>query len=118
MKKLLSISALLAGAALAFAGSANAADMPVKAAPPPMPVVYDWSGLYVGFHSGYEWSTVGDTIPGVFTQTDSTVENGILGFHVGLQKQFGNFGFGNIVLGIEGGLNEPMNRNSLSNFTA
>jgi opacity protein-like surface antigen len=118
MKKLFAISTLAATAALGFAGSATAADMPVKAAPPPVPVVYDWSGLYVGVHSGYEWSTVGDTITGVFTQTDSTVENGIIGFHAGLQKQFGGFGFGNIVLGVEGGLNEPMNRNSLSNFTA
>jgi hypothetical protein len=90
--------------------------MPVKAVPPPVPVVYDWSGLYVGVHTGYEWSRVQDTTP-AFTQTDSTVENGIIGFHVGIQKQFGNFGFGNVVLGVEGGLNEPLSRNSLSNFT-
>src|SRR5690242_18050805 len=62
MKKLFSISALAAGAALALAGSANAADMPVKAAPPPVPVAYDWSGLYVGSHWGYSWATVQDTI--------------------------------------------------------
>jgi outer membrane immunogenic protein len=116
MKKLFSISALAAAAAFGFAGSATAADMPVKAAPPPVPVVYDWSGIYVGFHDGYSWASVHDTTP-VFTQTDSTVKNGILGFHVGVQKQFGGFGFGNVVIGVEGGLNEPMNRNSLSNFT-
>jgi outer membrane immunogenic protein len=118
MKKLFSISALAAGAALALAGSANAADMPVKAAPPPVPVAYDWSGLYVGSHWGYSWATVQDTIPGVFTQTDSKVNNGIIGFHVGIQKEFmGVLGFGGLVVGLEGGLNEPTGRNDLSNFT-
>ena len=116
MKKLLTISGLAAAAALALAGTANAADMPVKAPPPP-PAVYDWSGIYVGFHDGYSWATVTDNVTGGFQQTDSTVNNGILGFHVGYQKQFAGFGFGGLVLGVEGGLNEPMNRNSLSNFT-
>jgi outer membrane immunogenic protein len=117
MKKLFSISGLVATAALAFAGSATAADMPVKAAPPPVPVGYDWSGLYVGFHEGYSWATVSDTTP-AFTQTDSTVKNGIAGFHVGLQKEFSGFGIGSgLLIGVEGGLNEPLNRNSLSNFT-
>jgi len=116
MNKLLSISALAVAAAFASVGTASAADMPVKALPP-APVVYDWSGIYAGFHEGYSWATVHDAIPGGFVQTDSTVRNGIAGFHVGIQKQFGGFGFGNVVLGAEGGLNEPLNRNSLSNFT-
>lgn len=118
MKKLFSMSALATLAGLAFAGSASAADMPVKAAPPPPPpAVYDWSGLYVGVHEGYSWATVSDNVTGGFVQTNSTVKNGILGFHVGIQKQFAGFGFGGLVLGAEGGLNEPLNRNSLSNFT-
>jgi outer membrane immunogenic protein len=116
MKKLFSISVLVAGAALAFAGTATAADMAVKARPVPPPAVYDWSGIYVGFHEGYSWATVRDSTP-AFTQTDSTVKNGIAGFHVGLQKEFTGFGFGGLVLGAEGGLNEPLNRNSLGNFT-
>jgi outer membrane immunogenic protein len=118
MKKLFSISGLAAAAALAFAGSATAADMPVKAAPPPPPPVYDWSGLYVGFHDGYSWATVQDNVTGGFTQTDSKVNNPIIGFHVGIQKQFAGFGFGGLVLGLEGGLNEPMKENDTSNFTA
>src|SRR5689334_21974239 len=118
MKKLLTISAL-AGAALAFAGPATAADMPVKAAPPPVPVVYDWSGLYVGVHTGYEWSTVQDNVTGGFVQTDSDVRNGIIGFHVGIQKEFrGILGFGGLVIGLEGGLNEPTKQNDTGNFTA
>jgi high affinity Mn2+ porin len=35
------------------AGSAAAADMPVKAPPPPAAIAYDWTGLYVGGHIGY-----------------------------------------------------------------
>src|SRR5262249_30885971 len=117
MNKLISISALATAAALAFAGSATAADMPVKAPPPPPPV-YDWSGFYVGVHTGWEWSTVQDNVTGGFVQSDSTVENGIIGFHVGIQKEFiGFLGLGGLVIGAEGGLNEPMKRNDLSNFT-
>jgi outer membrane immunogenic protein len=52
--------------ALAFNGSAFAADLPVKA-PPPVPVpVYDWTGFYLGGYYGAAWSqshvrTPGDT---------------------------------------------------------
>jgi outer membrane immunogenic protein len=104
----------VAAVAMIAAAPAFAADMPVKA--PPMVVPYDWSGLYVGFHDGYEWATVHDTTP-VFTQTDSKVRNGILGFHVGLQKQFAHTAWGSWVIGVEGSLNEPMKENNVSNFT-
>jgi outer membrane immunogenic protein len=119
MKKLFSISALAAAAAFGFAGSANAADMPVKAAPPPVPVAYDWSGLYVGFHEGYQWGDVHEvqTPPaGGFTE-DSTLSVPIAGFHVGIQKEFLNSLFGwNWLLGVEGSLNEPLKRNDRGNF--
>jgi outer membrane immunogenic protein len=120
MKKLFSISAL-AAAAFAFAGPVNAADMPVKALPPPPPPIYDWSGIYVGFHEGYEWASVHDTQistnAGNGFTADSTLGNGILGFHVGVQRQFAGGFFGRAwVIGLEGGLNEPLNRNSTGNF--
>ena len=119
MNKLLSISGLAVAAALAFAGNASAADMPVKAAPLP-PAVYDWSGIYAGFHEGYLWGSVHDVcstgcVPAGFTE-DSTVRNAIAGFHVGLQKQFGGLPFGSWVAGLEGGLNAPLGQNSNSNF--
>jgi high affinity Mn2+ porin len=38
---------------MALAGSAAAADMPVKAPPSPAAMAYDWTGLYVGGHIGY-----------------------------------------------------------------
>src|SRR6202166_1084017 len=37
---------------MALAGSAAAADMPVKA-PPPGATAYDWTGVYLGGHIGY-----------------------------------------------------------------
>src|SRR5215470_165493 len=46
----------VAGAVLTcvLAGSAMAADMPLKA---PMPrVVSDWTGFYIGVHGGYGWA--------------------------------------------------------------
>jgi len=117
MKKLLTITGLATAAALAWAGSANAADMPVKALPPP-PAVYDWSGLYVGAHTGWLFATVQDNVTGGFVQSESTVDNGIIGFHAGFQKQFTGFGFGALVLGVEGGLNEPLKQNDVGNLTA
>jgi outer membrane immunogenic protein len=47
---------LLAMTALAFSGTAMAADMrmPVKA-PPPVAVVYNWTGFYIGGNVGYSW---------------------------------------------------------------
>jgi outer membrane immunogenic protein len=41
-------------AASALATAASAADMPVPAAPPPAyhPVIYDWTGIYIGAHVG------------------------------------------------------------------
>jgi len=49
---LLGISAF---AALMLGGAARAADMPVKAPPPAAPVMYNWSGLYIGAHIGGAW---------------------------------------------------------------
>jgi opacity protein-like surface antigen len=117
MKALFSISGLAAAAALAFAGSASAADMAVKAPPMAAPAMYDWSGLYVGLHTGYSWAGVHDTTDAGYSG-DSTVNNAIAGFHVGIQREFAGLGFGGLVIGLEGGLNEPLNNNSTGNFTA
>ena len=44
-------------ALLGMAGSASAADMAVKAPPPPpLPVIYNWSGFYIGANGGGGWS--------------------------------------------------------------
>ena len=51
---------LLAGtASVLLAGAASAADLPRRAAPPPVfsPVpVFTWTGFYLGTHSSYAWS--------------------------------------------------------------
>src|SRR5436309_2671309 len=39
------------------AGPASAADMPIKALPPPVPV-FSWSGIYVGGFVGAAWSDI------------------------------------------------------------
>jgi outer membrane immunogenic protein len=63
---------LLAGtiALVAFASAsvARAADMPVKAPPPPAPAAYSWTGAYIGGNIGYGWS--GNTGAGWSSFTD------------------------------------------------
>jgi outer membrane immunogenic protein len=82
--------------ALGVSAPAVAADMPVKAAPPP-PVVYDWSGAYVGFNIGGAWYDVERVYPNLLGATlKSSNEDVIYGFHAGAQGQWGNW-----VLGIE-----------------
>jgi outer membrane immunogenic protein len=58
---------LLAGITITIAawmaGSAFAADMPVKAAPPPV-LAYDWSGLYIGGVIGGAWGHIDSSDPG------------------------------------------------------
>ncbi len=53
MKK--ALLGVLAAAAILASGYASAADMPVKAPPPPAPV-YSWSGFYLGVSVGGRWS--------------------------------------------------------------
>ena len=54
---------------VALTGSAAAADLPVKAPPPPATTAYDWTGVYVGSHIGYaagssHWSAMPTGAPG------------------------------------------------------
>ena len=83
--------------ALGMSAPAVAADMAVKAKAPPPPVVYDWSGAYVGFNIGGMWSEVTRTYPNLLGATfESKGDDVVYGFHAGAQGQFGNW-----VLGIE-----------------
>ncbi len=57
--------ASLAAAAIAFGGvqTASAADMAVKAPALAPPVLYNWTGWYVGINGGYGWNNrTGDSL--------------------------------------------------------
>jgi outer membrane immunogenic protein len=104
MKKL-----LLASSALAFAGSAFAADlqpaprMAVKA-PVVAAVPFSWTGCYVGAEAGYGWGTKDFTDPFAVNFADvgqvvrTNVGGGLVGGQVGCNYQPAS----NWVLGIEG----------------
>jgi outer membrane immunogenic protein len=90
---------LLASAAvvLASAVAANAADLrpalPTKAPPlPPLPLVFDWSGLYVGVNGGGGWGRARTDRSGNFNTS-----GGVVGGTAGYNMQFGTW-----VLGVEG----------------
>jgi len=59
MKKLLLLSS-----ALVVGGQAMAADMPIKAPPPPVPVAYSWTGCHAGGHVGAGWDRTTYSDPG------------------------------------------------------
>ena len=104
-----SFAALVAATLAVSAGSALAADLPVRA-PAPAPVLVDapfsWNGFYVGLHAGYGWTI--DDVVGIHTRPP--FPNGIFrgdigsvnpkGFVGGAQAGY-NFQYGNIVFGIE-----------------
>ena len=83
----------IALAAVALAGSAFAADLPRRAAPPvvfnPIPV-FTWTGFYAGFNAGYGFGTNDDRNPTVIAVAPSTgLFGGGAGFAPGIVA-FGN----------------------------
>ena len=93
MKKL----AIAALAFSVFAAPAFAADLALKAPPPPAPV-YDWTGGYVGLNLGGSWGRAASTITGTngfsgapFAITSSSNTDGIVGGgQIGYNWQFNN----------------------------
>jgi outer membrane immunogenic protein len=90
-------AAAVSTGAFAFSAAALAADMPVKAPPPVVVAVYNWTGLYIGIQGGYAW---GDTQheQQVFAAAtgDFRIKGGLVGGTVGY-----NYQVNSIVLGIE-----------------
>lgn len=108
MKKLLLGS--VAVLALSAAGAANAADLPVKAPPPPAPI-YDWTGFYMGLNAGAAWASydplTSTTPDGIISGATGRVNAAganqsirSLGFIGGSQAGY-NWQWGHLVTGIE-----------------
>jgi outer membrane immunogenic protein len=96
MKKL--ILGSMAMAAM-VATPAIAADLPAKVKAPPAPVVYDWSGAYVGFNAGGMWTDINRHFfnsPVAADFSTSSDSDFIYGFHAGAQWQWGQW-----ILGFE-----------------
>src|SRR5579862_5216158 len=71
---------------VALTGSAAAADLPVKAPPPPAASAYDWTGVYVGGHIGYaaglsRWSAMPTAAAGPAQSCTLDLFNGFNGFN-------------------------------------
>jgi outer membrane immunogenic protein len=88
---------IAAAVALGLATPALAADMPMKAAPmAPLPVIYSWSGFYIGANGGWAQShncwdfLVVTVVPGSCWDQSG----GVIGGQVGYRWQTGGFVFG------------------------
>jgi hypothetical protein len=114
-----SITLIAAASAVAFTQIAFAADLPRKAPAysPPPPLVYNWTGFYIGGNVGYSWGRLGNSLsvtngtPGYFAAavipgvnasgTGGLDDNSFTG---GLQLGY-NFQSGQFVYGFEGDIN-------------
>jgi outer membrane immunogenic protein len=101
MKKiLLATVALIATAIAAPASAADLAAQPYKAAPIAAPMMYDWSGFYIGANGGYGWSrqcidiTALNNVAFGFAEGCKDAGGGIVGGQVGYRWQAGNWVFG------------------------
>lgn len=82
-------------AAIGVSIPAYAADMAVKAPPPPAPAApYNWPGLYVGGNFG-GWTSGDLNIPG------NSFHGGLTEFIAGIQAGY-NFQAGHLLFGVEG----------------
>src|SRR5262245_49283072 len=77
-------------------GTAIAADMPVKAAPPMYTPFYNWTGFYVGINGGGGWSHESWTDNGIGAVTHRS-KGGMFGGQLGYRWQMNQF-----VVGVEG----------------
>jgi outer membrane immunogenic protein len=114
---------------VALAGSAFAADLPSRRAPPvyaPPPIpVFSWTGFYIGAQGGYEWGrqqsfafsgiTGAPTTPGVGVSTSGGIGGAHVGYNFSTQSLpvFGGLFGGALgtggVIGIEGDVDGTTN---------
>jgi outer membrane immunogenic protein len=85
-----------------MAAPASAADMAVKAPPPaPLPVIYNWSGFYIGGNGGWGqsrncWDFVNDGVfvLGNFAEGCNSRSGGVVGGQIGYRWQANQWVFG------------------------
>ena len=86
-----------AAVAMSLATPALAADMAVKAPPAPLPVIYDWSGFYIGANGGWGQShSCLDFVTAVGTVASGCGDRsgGVVGGQIGYRWQTNQFVFG------------------------
>src|SRR5690348_17347070 len=100
MRKKLLMSTAMVIAAISTASAADLRAPVYTKAPPPAPVLFSWTGFYIGLNAGGKWASVDDTatIAGTsVTFTDDRQSSWIAGGQVGYNWQVGQW-----VLGVEG----------------
>src|ERR1700761_7654914 len=88
-----------AAVAMSLATPALAADMAVKAPPPaPLPVIYDWSGFFIGANCGWglshNWVALFNAVGTDFTGGCGDRSGGLFGGQIGYRWQSNQFVFG------------------------
>ena len=101
MKKIfLGTVALIAVGMVAPASAADMAARPYKAPPVAVPMMYDWSGFYLGVNGGYGWGrrcadiTAVNAVAFAFAEGCSDSGGGIVGGQVGYRWQSSAWVFG------------------------
>jgi outer membrane immunogenic protein len=91
-------------------GVAGAADMPLKAPPPPLPPPFSWTGCYIGGNIGAAWAN-SEWHDSLFGLDWGRTSDGrfIGGGQIGCNYQFNNPGF---VIGVEGDFDWVGNNNN------
>jgi opacity protein-like surface antigen len=96
------VSKLAAGSVIAATAAVAGASVALADVYEPRKVVYerplDWSGVYFGVGSGYQWSSIDVANPAAHFGITSDHDQAFVSAHLGAQHQFGA-----IVLGVEGG---------------
>ena len=112
MRKLLHATTALT-ALLATSLAANAADMYVKAAPPPapQPPPFSWTGFYIGGNFGGAWFH-GDDLTDSLIGVDFGHAGNNNGVFIGGGQVGFNYQVNNVVLGVEGDFDWAANNNN------
>src|ERR1700759_438211 len=96
MRKKLLLSSAMVIAAISTASAADLAPVYTKA-PPPAPVLFSWTGFYVGLNAGGKWAQADDTVTvggTSLTFSGDTRSSWIAGGQVGYNWQSGAWVFG------------------------